>query len=377
VSFLRKNYLILAGLGLIAVSVFIRLKIIGLTNEDMALLEDWYGHFYRNGIRDLANGRFSNYSPFYLYFLWLVRTQSDWLSRSIGIKLIPTAFDLVSALAIFLLSHIKFRTDRSFFNSAIFFTLPTVMFLSTGWGQIESMYTCFLLLCVYFLLKEKPLYALVMYGLAFSVKSQSVFLLPFLGILFLKGKINWYHFLLIPGIYIVLAIPAAFFGRSWQSIFMIYIGQVGQFHLLSMNAPNLYIFVPETYYDVGVWIGIGIFLVAMGVWGWVSWRAQMEFTPRQIMLMALSILVLVPFTLPKMHDRYFYMADVFSFAAIIFVPEMWFVPILYQLISLLSYTVFILNTQNTYVMIAAIINTGVVGYILYKYFANIKNPSLE
>ncbi|KXK11697.1 MAG: hypothetical protein UZ14_CFX002002665 [Chloroflexi bacterium OLB14] len=72
------------------------------------------------------------------------------------------------------------------------------MFNSTGWGQIDSLYTSFLLLCVYFLLKEKPFYAMLMFGVAFSFKSQSVFLLPFLGIMFLKGKINWYHFFYNP-----------------------------------------------------------------------------------------------------------------------------------------------------------------------------------
>jgi hypothetical protein len=86
------------------------------------------------------------------------------------------------------------------------------------------------------------------------------------------------------------------------------------------------------------------------------------------MLMALSALTLVPFVLPKMHDRYFYPVDVFSFATVIFVPEMWFVPILYQLISGLSYSIFILNASTNYVMLAALINTGTIIYILRKQF---------
>jgi len=93
--------------------------------------------------------------------------------------------------------------------------------------------------------------------------------------------------------------------------------------------------------------------------------------------MALAALTLVPFFLPKMHDRYFYPADVFSFATIIFVPEMWFVPILYQLISCLSYSIFILNASTAYVMAAALINTGVVIYILYKQFLSLSEHHNE
>jgi Gpi18-like mannosyltransferase len=210
-----------------------------------------------------------------------------------------------------------------------------------------------------------------MFGFAFSFKSQSIFFLPFLGILFLKGRIPWWHFLFIPLIYVILAIPAVLIGRSWASVLLIYVGQVGQYYSLSMSAPNLYIFVPDSFYEIGVLIGMGVFVATMAIWGWVNWRAKIVFGNRQVVLMALASLALVPFTLPKMHDRYFYPVDAFSFAAAIFIPEMWAVPILYQLISGLSYSVFILDVSTKYVMLAALINTGAIVYILYKQYLSL------
>ena len=369
---IKKRPLLYLSIALFGLSIFIRCQIYNLSNEDVVILQDWYHHFFKRGVEALANGNFSNYTPAYLYLLWFSRRFSDWFGSMVAIKIIPTTFDLLSAFAIFLMTRIRFKDDKPLLLSAVFFALPTIMYISTGWGQIESLYTSFLLLCAYFLLKEKPFWAMMMFGFAISFKSQSIFFLPFLGILFLKGKIRWFHFLLVPFVYVVLAIPAALIGRSWVSILSIYVGQVGQYHSLSMSAPNLYIFIPDAYYEPGVWVGMCIFLIAMSVWGWFSWRAKIVFNNRQIMLMALASLVLVPFVLPKMHDRYFYPADAFSFAAAIFVPEMWFVPILYQIISSLSYTVFILNTLPTYVMIAALINTGVVGYILWKQFQSFR-----
>ncbi len=365
-NIIKKHPLLYLSIALFGLSIFIRYRIYGLSNEDVVILEDWYRHFYRNGKASFANGSFSNYTPLYLYLLWVSRLFSNWFDSIAAIKIIPTAFDFLSAFTILLMARIKFKDDKPYLFSAIFFMLPTIMFNSTGWGQIDSLYTSFLLLCTYFLLKEKPIYALIMFSVAFSLKSQSIFLLPFLGILLLKGKIRWFHFLSVPIVYVVLAIPAAWMGRSWASIFSIYIGQVGQFHSLSMSAPNLYVFVSDSFYEIGVWIGMGVFLIVMTIWGWINWRANISFDNRQIMLMALATLSLVPFVLPKMHDRYFYPADVFSFATIIFVPEMWFVPILYQLISSLSYSIFILNASTSFVMIAALINTGVIIYILWK-----------
>jgi len=369
--------LLCLSIALFIFAIFVRYHIYSLSNEDVVILKEWYRHFYRNGKASLANGNFSNYTPLYLYLLWITRLFSNWFDSIVAIKIIPTAFDFLSAYAIFLIARINFDNDKPYLFSALFFALPTIMFNSTGWGQIESLYTSFLLLCVYFLLRDKPIYAMIMFGVAFSLKSQSIFFLPFLGVLFLKGRIRWFHFLLVPIMYVVLAIPAAWIGRSWASILSIYIGQVGQFHSLSMSAPNLYVFVSDSFYQIGVWIGMGVFLIAMAIWGWINWRAKIACNHRQIMLMALAALTLVPFFLPKMHDRYFYPADVFSFATIIFVPEMWFVPILYQLISCLSYSIFILNASTAYVMAAALINTGVVIYILYKQFLSLSEHHNE
>ena len=205
------------------------------------------------------------------------------------------------------------------------------------------------------------------FGMAFSFKSQSIFLLPFLGILFLKGKIRWSHFLLIPAVYVIMGIPTAWIGRSWASILSIYVGQVSQFRVLSFNAPNLYIFVPNEFYETGMVVGLIIFFIGMAVWGWNNWRANFPLTHRYIILAAFTSLALVPFLLPKMHERYFYPADVFSLVAAFFIPEIWFVPIAYQVISLLSYTPFLLGANSQKVIpIAALLNTLTIGFLLWK-----------
>ena len=371
-NLVRKRPLLFLSIILFALSLIVRFQIREYVNGDLTLLQKWYDHLYINGAAGLADEHFSNYPPAYLYLLWLSTLLSSWVGRITALKLIPTLFDLLSTFTIFRMARLRYDDDTPYFIASGFFILPTVLFNSSGWGQVDSLYTSFLLLCTYLLLRQKPFWALIAFGMAFSFKSQSIFLLPFLGILFLKGRIRWHHFLLIPAVYIILGIPAALIGRSWPSILSIYLGQVGQFRFLSNNAPNLYIFIPNSFYDIGLWIGLGIFLLAMVIWGWVNWRAKITFTHRQIMLMALAALALVPFVLPKMHDRYFYPVDVFSYATIIFAPEMWFVPLLYQLVSSLSYSAFLLGMPITVIMFAALINTGATIYILQKQFLSLK-----
>jgi Gpi18-like mannosyltransferase len=373
-NIMKKRPLLLLSAMLVVLSLIVRFQIREYVNGDLTLLQKWYNHLHVNGAAGLADEHFSNYPPAYLYLLWLSTLLSGWVGRITALKLIPTLFDILSAFTIFHMARLRYKDSTPHFIASVFFILPTVLFNSSGWGQIDSLYTSFLLVCTYLLLRDKPFWAMIAFGIAFSFKSQSIFLMPFLGILFLKGRIRWHHFLLFPAVYIILGIPAALIGRSWASILSIYPGQVGQFRVLSNNAPNLYIFIPNTFYDAGLWTGLGIFLLAMTIWGWVNWRAKIALNYRQIMLMALAALALVPFVLPKMHDRYFYPMDVFSYAVIIFAPEMWFVPLLYQLISSLSYSAFLLGAPTIFVMFAALINTGITIYILQRQCLSLWEP---
>lgn len=371
-QFIKKRPLLLISIFLFFLSLFIRYRIRGLTNIDTTIIEGWYEHIYKNGFAGLSDDSFSNYPPAYLYFLWFTTLLSKWIGPLVSIKIIPTAFDFVSSYAIFLIARTKYKTDLPCLFAAVFFLLPTVVLNSTGWGQTDSMYTSFLLISTYFLLKKNSFAALLAFGAAFSFKAQAVFFLPFLGIMFLRGLIRWYYFLLIPAVYLLLALPAALVGRSWESIITLYAGQVGQFEELAKTAPNLYFFIPNIYYQPVMKIGLIIFFVAMSAWAWKNWRRHSTINEKQLILTALASLVIAPFLLPKMHDRYFYPADLFSFAAVIFIPEVWFLPLLFQVSSGLSYTIFLFGMPPILVKIAALINTVLIIYIVRKQIQSLR-----
>jgi Gpi18-like mannosyltransferase len=185
----------------------------------------------------------------------------------------------------------------------------------------------------------------------------------------LKGRIPWLYFFVVPLIYLVFGSAAAVIGRSWESIISLYVGQVDQFEYLAMYVPNLYSFIPNIYYQPALKMGLLIFFAVMLCWAYLSWRSKMILTPYRILFLALASVAIVPFLLPKMHDRYFYPADVFSFVVAVFNPELWFLPVLYQGISGLSYTSFLFQWSTDYVKIAAVLNTITLGYLLKKYIS--------
>lgn len=369
---IRKRPYIAAGFLLFLLSLVIRFLMLRFRNGDIYLIHEWYDYLLQNGYKGLGNGEFSNYPPAYLYLLYLATLTHSWLDSFIALKLLPSAFDFISAFAIYKIARTKYEGDKSFFLTAIFFLMPTVIMNSSSWGQIDSMYGSFLLVCFYLLLTKRPFWAMVAFGVGISFKAQSIFILPFLGILFLRKQIRWYDFLIVPVIYLVLAIPTVWLGRSWESILLLYIGQAGQFTELARYAPNLYILMAGEPLHPGFEIGMTIFFFAMLAWAWVNWKAKPPVTENQLVLTALASTALVPFLLPKMLDRYFYPADLFSFVTALFMPELWFFAFLFQISSGLVYMIFPFQMPPILALPAALINTVLVFFIIRRQLKSLK-----
>jgi Gpi18-like mannosyltransferase len=336
----------------------------------------WYDFLKAHGVQGLGIS-FSNYTPPYLYLLWLGTLTSRYVPEVVTIKLISTLADAINAILVYRIVRLKYPSGlKPWLASAIFWVLPTVMINSSLWGQADALYTLFLLACFYYLLTDRPRLGMCAFGIALAFKAQAIFLFPLLMVLFFKKQIAWQYFLLIPVIYILLSVPAILIGRNWLDVLTVYFSQASTYHDLSRNAPNLYIFLDSAPYALGTLLGLIIATLAIGCWVWSNARTKLELGQTAIVLASLVSVALVPFVLPKMHDRYFYPADVFSLLAAFYMPELWFVPVLYQIISTLAYLVFLFNAPPQLTQIAAVINTIAIGFLVWKQIKTLKLSDL-
>jgi Gpi18-like mannosyltransferase len=118
--------------------------------------------------------------------------------------------------------------------------------------------------------------------------------------------------------------------------------------------------------NLGTIVGLVVAILIVGDWIWFNAWAKSDLNQSMILLMSLVSVALVPFVLPKMHDRYFYPADIFSLLAAFYMPGLWFLPILYQIISSLAYIVFLFNAPPLLTQIAAVLNTLTIGFLIWK-----------
>jgi Gpi18-like mannosyltransferase len=216
--------------------------------------------------------------------------------------------------------------------------LPTTMINAPLWGQTDVIYTTFLLAFFYNVLKQRPLLAIVAFGVAVSFKAQALFLAPYLLFLVLRREIRWAYLAIVPAIYVLSVLPAAFAGRSMADLLTIYLAQAGTYERLSMSAPNLYPFV-QRYLPVSFGVAVGLGLALATVVGCFLAASAWQFramTNELHLFMATLMVALMPFLLPKMHDRFFFPADVFSYLLAFAEPPLWPAAVGFQLSSSLA-----------------------------------------
>ena len=332
-------------------------------NPDLGrYLVPWYHYIRQHGGFAALGEPFSEYTPPYLYLLAAV-TYVPWFATPVAaIKSISIAFDFFAAAIMWKLVRHRYPSGPAPLLAyfAVLFA-PTIVLNGSYWGQCDITYSAWLLACVYGACADRPAVAMLCFAVAFAFKLQSVFLAPFLLVLLLRGRISWRCLALVPLVYVLFVLPAALLGRSWIDLLTIYSHQSQMYAHLSMNAPNLYVFFGRESYDTVYPIGLAVAAAAVLAYVVAGVRSRGRLDPARLLAAATCSVALVPFVLPKMHDRYFFPADLLSIALAFYVPRLWFVPLLFQLSSSLAYAFFLgfrAIDPALAVRAAALINTG-------------------
>jgi Gpi18-like mannosyltransferase len=312
---------------------------VSTTTGDMATyFRPWMDVVYHRGLASLS-GEFADYTPPYIYLMYL----ASWLVPSIGpvaaIKLINVPFIAILSLAVYQIVLLSSgNPSRAAIAAAVLAVAPTPLVNAFAIGQSDCIYSSFLMLFVLFAMRGAPVAAVSMFGVSLAFKLQAMFLSPVLLYLILAKRMRVWHLVLVPIIYLLMMVPAAIAGRSWFELVTIYVGQGQAFSELAKGAPNpwkIMTFLGLVNYRTGLFIGFAMAgLMATGI---VLGTLRLESSSRTILLIAAWCAALMPYLLPKMHDRYFFVADIMTLALAFATPRLWGTGVLFQAGSLLAY----------------------------------------
>ena len=181
-------------LVLLAVGLTLRLIIAYLLpgsgfNVDIGAFSFWANNLADQGLYGFyERGFFADYTPGYLYVLWLVGTVGN-IAGGIGdlIKIPPILGDLALAYLVWSMTRELGGSERSARIGALIVVLnPVTWFDSVVWGQVDSVGVVVLLLALRELWRDRPERAAVLAALAAIIKPQLGILIPIVAIVVIR-----------------------------------------------------------------------------------------------------------------------------------------------------------------------------------------------
>lgn len=192
--------------------------------------------------------------------------------------------------------------------------LPAFVLNAGMFAQCDSLYACCALWGLALALEGKHARSAACFALSLAFKLQAVFLLPVVAVLWADGKMKLSDALVFLGTLALAALPAMLGGKSLSRIVGIYGAQTGLYTGLNYGAANLFGLMNTQGLDVYAYGNFGMalafgacaLLVCSGV------RRAGKLDGDGYVRLAFLLTLFVVFLLPRMHERYFYLAEALS-----------------------------------------------------------------
>jgi dolichyl-phosphate-mannose-protein mannosyltransferase len=252
----------------------------------------------------------TQYTPGYLYYLWLIG-KIGWVNE-LAIKIPVILADIATGFLIYLLVK---KVDKTLAVASFFlYTLnPVVIFGGSVWGQIDGILTLFLFLSAYFLIeKENLVWSVFFWSVAFLIKPQAIAVLPAILMVSLIKKIKWREvigaFLVGGGVIFAFSLPF-FPGNPVLGLPQLIVRMSNFYSYTSVNAFNIWSWVGFWQSDATKFLGLTLFtwgtfflIISVSVALFV-FRKKLNLKANYYLLFA--ILSLCFFLFPtRVHERY-------------------------------------------------------------------------
>lgn len=265
---------------------------------------------------------FSDYTPGYLYILWILGTIKEIFG--IGqdsflyiIKIPSMLAEIAIGLLVYAIAKKENLKERlSLILSASVFFNPGLIFNSAIWGQVDGVLTLALIFSVMFLKSKKYILASIFLGIAFLIKPQTIAIFPLFGLFALKNiNMRIWLKLIVPFFAVLIFISFPFFPEN--PLFQLkdkVVSTAEHYHYTALGTYN-------TWGIVGYWIDDienTYFGISYQIWGFIMlaifWLiVAFVYFKKGIPLYTLAALATMAFYfLPtRVHERYLYPALVF------------------------------------------------------------------
>lgn len=299
----------------IGLAFFLRALLLDhVTLDYQNFLSHWVQHFRDNGGLAAIKDPVGNYNVPYLYMLAILSYLP--IPDLYGIKLFSILFDVLLAWGgLRLAGDLSERQSSPLWAFGALLLLPTVVLNGACWGQCDSVWAALCLWALTLALEDRPLPSLAILALAFSFKLQAIFLIPLWCALWFSRRVKFRHLLLFPGVFLLSAAPAILLGKPLGDILGVYLNQAGDsvsWQTVNYNSPSIFSLLPRGV-ESAPWVPkaaiLAAFLFMLGVLALLFVRRR-TLDNVSLALAGAALSLGIPFFLPYMHERYFFLGGV-------------------------------------------------------------------
>jgi Gpi18-like mannosyltransferase len=317
------------------------------TGDYNVFLAPWVEHFRAGGGFRALDDIVGNYNLPYQYFLALFSYIP--MAPLYLIKDLSIIFDVILAWGAGRIAlHYTRSKNRQLAAFLAVMLWPTVVLNGACWGQCDSIFSAFCVLAFYAIAQKRPQLSLVWAALALAFKVQAVFFLPLYAVLLLTGEVKPRQLWVFPAVYLATLLPGVLLGHPLKDALLLYTRQVGGAgNALNYNSASVFAFLPRDFdaalYPVAENAGIAATLgLIYACLLWVHARKK-SLAEKTRLGFAVLLVLGIPFLLPHMHDRYFFLADVFTLILACIRPEFLPCALLCLFGSLLGYHAYLMG----------------------------------
>lgn len=334
----------------------------------------WIENFRNNGGLTYLSAMQGDYPPFYMTLLALISYLPKGPAVSgygnsyydnynlydmIYVKSLSFIFDILLAIGIYKIVKLYHKDNKPLCLAAfaIPLFLPTVFTNSAIWGQCDSMYVGLVVWCVYCALNGSFFKSGVFLGLAFAHKLQAIFIIPFLGYLWLRNRYQLRSFIVAGLVLFITFIPCLLAGASLSSALGKYGTLTIEYPDPNYNSGSLYTFIQNIYYSAsdniyktqtynlihytGMFFGLAVTIMALVI----IFKKNIKPTKEAMTGVAALFAMLMPFVLPHMHERYFFMGEIMVVVYCLTSKKKYYLIPLVQLSGIITYMPYIFNSD--------------------------------
>ena len=297
--------------ALCALAMLARVSFIERSSGDYDIyLADWIAKLAAGSFSEGMRANIGEYNVLYQYILFVItRLGVPALYAVKAVSFIGDAF-LAGAAA-----KLAGRKNGLLAFGAVLL-LPTVVLNGGMFAQCDSLYAACALWGLALALGDRPAASAACFALSLAFKLQSAFLLPIVIVLWAGGKLKVRDVLIFLLTLLCVMLPALLGGKSLASIVGVYTAQTGLYTGLNYNAASFFGLMETAGLDVYAYGNFGLSLAfgACALLVMAGVRRAESMTDRETVRLALLMVLLIVFLLPRMHERYFYMAVPLSVA---------------------------------------------------------------